>query len=458
MIEPGPLHIVGAGPTGCLLAILLQRRGFEVTLYENRQDPREGPGVSGRSINLALADRGIHALEVAGVHADVAAGMVPMRGRFLHQPDGTELLQPYGRRPGEVIHSISRHRLALALLEVATRRHGVRVEFEHRLTDLDPAGGTALIQDLRRGRTLTVPMAPLLAADGGGSAARRCLSDRGLIHAVEAGLDHGYKELSIPAARGGGYAMAPEALHIWPRGNFMLIALPNIDGSFTATLFLAKRGAPSFAALDTAPRIREFLSAQFPDAYRLMPACVEEFQAHATGFLGTVYADPWNFKGMVGLVGDAAHAIVPFHGQGMNCCFEDCLAFDACVAAESTWEAALGRFEAARRPDTDAIAAMALENYREMREHVIDPQFLLQQRLSLELERRHPRRFIPRYSMVMFHHEIPYRTAQQRGALQSRLLAELTADAATLEDIDFERAAREIERQLSPMSGGHAPT
>ena len=297
----------------------------------------------------------------------------------------------------------------------------------------------------------------LVATDGGGSVARRCLSELGLIHSVEAALDHGYKELTIPPAPGGGYAMAPDALHIWPRGDFMLIALPNADSSFTATLFLATHGATSFDALDSPSRVGEFLRAEFPDAYRLMPGCIEEFQSHPTGFLGTVYADTWSYRGLVGLAGDAAHAVVPFHGQGMNCCFEDCLEFDACIDGEATWESAFERFFAARKPNTDAIAAMALENYLEMRERVVDRKFRLQQALALELERRHPRRFIPRYSMVMFHHEIPYLTAQQRGALQARLLDELTAQAATLEDVDFARAGREIHRQLSPIADAHAP-
>jgi kynurenine 3-monooxygenase len=457
MIEPGPVNIVGAGPTGTLLAILLRRRGFDITLYESRKDPRGGPGESGRSINLALADRGIHALQMAGVYDDIAASLVAMRGRLIHHTDGTQSLQLYGQRPSEVIYSISRHRLTQALLEVAVGRHGVQVHFEHRMQDADFQEGTARIQDIRQRRSLRVPMNPLIATDGGGSVARRRMAELGLIHCVEAELGHGYKELTIPATASGGYAMAPDALHIWPRGNFMLIALPNADGSFTATLFLAKHGAVSFEALDSRARIEEFLRGQFPDAYRLMPTGLAEIRHHPTGLLSTVYADQWHVNGRVGLVGDAAHAIVPFHGQGMNCCFEDCLEFDACVARQSRWQAAFEDFFASRKPNTDAIAAMALENYLEMRERVIDPKFRLQQMLAMELERRHPQRFIPRYSMVMFHHEIPYETAQRRGTIQTRLLTDLTADAATLEDIDFARADRDVNRLLTPIPGGHAP-
>ncbi len=445
---------MGAGPTGALLALLLQRRGFEVTLFESRPEPRAGPGESGRSINLALADRGIHALKAAGVYGHLAGGLVAMRGRLIHRQDGARSMQLYGQRPNEVIYSISRRRLNQALLEVAVDEHAVDVRFEHRLEQLDFDRRLAHIRDERLGRTLTVPMRPLLAADGAASLTRRRMAAEGLIRAREADLEHGYKELSIPAGSGGKYRMESDALHIWPRGGFMLIALPNADGSFTATLFLPKHGPVSFDALSSDAEVERFMRASFHDAYELMPDCVAEFRLHPTGFLGTVYADRWHVEGSTALLGDAAHAIVPFHGQGMNCCFEDCLEFDALLAKAATWESAFEEFFAARKANTDAIAAMALENYLEMRELVADPKFRLRQSLALELERRHPRRFIPRYSMVMFHHEIPYRTAQDRGAVQARLLADLTADVSELAQIDYGRAEREINRALPEL---HAP-
>jgi kynurenine 3-monooxygenase len=455
-LDPGFPSIVGAGPTGALLAILLQRRGHAVTVYDSRTDPRGHAGEAGRSINLALADRGIHALKVAGVFDALAGDLVAMRGRLLHQRDGTQSLQLYGQRPSEVIYSVSRHRLNQVLIAAAAR-HAVAFRFEHRLEDIDLARGTARLRDTRRDLVVTAPLGPLLAADGAGSLTRRRLSAAGLIEAHEADLDHGYKELSIPAGPAGVHRMARDALHIWPRGNFMLIALPNADGSFTATLFLAMRGAVSFAALTSPAGIERFLRTQFPDACELMPDCVAEFQRHPTGFLGTVYAKPWSIRGMVGLLGDAAHAIVPFHGQGMNCCFEDCLEFDACLAQNSSWQSVFEQFYAARKPNTDAIAAMALENYLEMRARVAEPQFQLQQALALELERRHPQRFVPRYSMVMFHHEIPYRTAQRRGLIQSELLARLAAGSATLAAVDFALADREITRTLPPLADDGAP-
>jgi kynurenine 3-monooxygenase len=452
-IDRPAVRIIGAGPTGALLAILLQRRGHAVELYETRPDPRGRPPESGRSINLALADRGIHALQLAGVFRDLEQALLPMRGRLIHDAEGGTSLQPYGQRPNELIYSISRHRLNQTLLEVAARQPGVTVHFEHRFESAEFDEGIALIRDLRRDRLVSVPMDPLLATDGAGSWMRRSMNSAHLIDAHETDLEHGYKELSMPADAAGRHRMAKDALHIWPRGNFMLIALPNEDGSFTATLFLAKHGAVSFESLTAPAAIERFLSQNFPDARELMPDRIAEFNDHPVGFLGTVSASPWHHQGMTALIGDSAHAIVPFHGQGMNCCFEDCVEFDACTPKHASWEGVFAEFGALRKPNTDAIAVMALDNYLEMRERVAHPKFQLQQAVSLELERRFPQRFIPRYSMVMFHHEIPYQTALQRGTVQAELLADLTAGAAsTLSDIDFERAEREIRARLAPLN------
>jgi kynurenine 3-monooxygenase len=448
--------IVGAGPTGALLAVLLKRRGMAVTLYESRPDPRGDGAEAGRSINLALADRGTHALARAGLLDAIRHLVVPMRGRLVHQADGCTGLQPYGRLPNEVIYSISRRELNNVLLDAAIGA-GVDVRFQHRLEGADLATATARVRDLGRGVSLEIPMKPLLGADGAGSLLRRRLAAQDLIESEDIPLEHAYKELSIAAGPGRSALLEREALHIWPRGGYMLIALPNQDGSFTATLFLPLQGISSFAALRSPQAIDEFLSANFPDARALMPDCVAEFQRHPTGFLGTVHARTWSAGGAAALIGDAAHAIVPFHGQGMNCCFEDCLEFDACLEGTSSWERVpwarvFAEVYARRKPNADAIAEMALENYLEMRELVADPHFRLQHSLALELERRYPRRFIPRYSMVMFHHEISYRTAQERGRVQAQILAELTREAESLADVDYARAERLVEASLPEFS------
>jgi kynurenine 3-monooxygenase len=447
------IRIVGAGPTGALLAILLERRGQQVELYEARPDPRATPADSGRSINLALADRGIHALKTAGMFDGLGAALLPMRGRLIHYSNEATAFQPYGQRANEVIYSVSRHLLNRALIEAAGARLGIRLHFEHRLEAADFAANTARIRDIKGNRAISVPMQPMLATDGAGSIMRREMAAQKLIQAGETDLEHGYKELSIPAGADGSFRLRSDALHIWPRGNFMLIALPNSDGSFTATLFLPKRGPVSFESLRDSHAVDEFLTQHFPDARQLMPNAIEEFSNHPVGFLGTVGANPWHVQGQAVLIGDAAHAMVPFHGQGMNCCFEDCIEFDARAAgAGDSWERVFQCFDSARKPNTDAIAAMARENYLEMRGTVADPRFQLQQALSLELERRFPHRFIPRYSMVMFHHEIPYLTALERGASQTEILEDLTRGAVhSLAEVDFERAERLVGAALAPL-------
>ena len=292
MIRPGPVNIVGAGPTGALLAILLRRHGFDdIHLYEARRDPRGGSADSGRSINLALADRGIHALRQAGVFEELGTALLPMRGRAIHPLHGEAVFQPYGQRPNEINYSISRHRLNQSLIEIATRRGGIEFHFEHRLEDADSATGQARVRSLVTGEAIDVPMQPLLATDGAASTLRRQLAAAGRITASETDLEHGYKELSVPAKPGGGFAMRCDALHIWPRGNFMLIALPNEDGSFTATLFLPKQGPVSFELLRDDAAIDAFLGREFPDAVPLMPDRVAEFRTHPVGFLGTVAAE-----------------------------------------------------------------------------------------------------------------------------------------------------------------------
>jgi len=447
-----PVTILGAGLSGALMAIFLARQGKAVSLLERRPDLRRVDMDAGRSINLALAARGIHALQAAGVYDDVAPLLLPMRGRKLHAPDGTLGFAAYGQRPHEVIYSVSRPGLTRALLDHAQRHYRIEPRFLQAARTLDFERDELVMLDEVTGDTRSQPLAPLIAADGAGSIVRRALVAQCGVRVTEDMLEHGYKELTLPAAADGSHRIDRDALHIWPRGGFMLIALPNIDGSFTVTLFLAlKGGAESFAALDSRAAVERFFATHFADVVPLMPGLAREFLEHPVGRMGTVHAEPWSTGGSAVLLGDAAHAIVPFHGQGMNACFEDCHALDRWLRSTPDWATAFAGFGRQRKPDTDAIAAMALENFLEMRDTVRDPKFMLRKELSFELERRHPGRFIPRYSMVMFHHEIPYALALERGKVQAAILAQLTADADSLAAIDPARMDALVQQQLEPL-------
>ena len=442
------IAIIGGGPAGSLLAILLARRGLAPLVIERGRRFSYSAPRGGRSINLALAARGIAALRRAGVEAEVAKLLIPMRGRMVHDLDGAQRFLPYGQRETEEIYSVSRATLNTVLYELAAQRHGVEYRFGEECVGVD-ARGMPLIDSGGAKKRFDADV--VLAADGAGSEVRRALAARGAITAREELLDHGYKELTL-AARGGEFALSPNALHIWPRGGFMLIGLPNPDRTFTATLFLPHRRGPSFEGVRPT-EARAFFDREFADAVPLIHALERDYAEHPVGVLGTVHCRPWSFANRVLLVGDAAHAIVPFHGQGMNAAFEDCVVLDELIGRHRTerghdWPAIFAAFEAERAPNARAIAEMALENYREMRDDVRDPKFQLRADLSFELERRFPGRFIPRYSMVMFHPEIPYVEAQRRGALQAEILRALSDSAESLAKVDFARAATLVERSL----------
>jgi kynurenine 3-monooxygenase len=443
--------ILGAGCTGPLLAALLAARGHAVRIYERRPDARRVEQPAGRSINLALAARGLAGLERAGLADAIRPLLMPMRGRLIHELDGRTRFLPYGQRPHELLWSVGRAALNRVLVGAAERR-GVEIHYEHACTGADFDEGTLQIEDLRDGRTFQVPLRPTFGADGAGSALRQAMVRGGLATAREEFLEHGYREIGIPAGPNGEHRMDPGSLHIWPRGGYMLIALPNTDGSFTATLFLSTAGeGASFAKLDARGAPTDFFREQFPDVLPLIPDLEEQFEKNPVGRMGTLYAAPWRVGGQALLIGDAAHAIVPFHGQGMNCAFEDCRVIDDLLATGADWREAFSRFDALRRDDTAAIARMALENYVEMRDTVRDPRFALRKEVSLELESRHPDRFIPRYSMVMFHSEIPYAEAERRGAVQSRLLEEALGRALRLGDVDWALADAAIAERLPPL-------
>jgi kynurenine 3-monooxygenase len=451
-----PVNIVGAGLAGALLAVLLARRGLKINIFEKRADPRQSQPEGGRSINLALAARGIRVLERAGVMERVRPLLISMRGRRIHELSGAPALLPYGQRDHEVIYSIERTALNHLLIQEAAGQSGVTLRFGQPCLGVDIGRNALRLHDGISGEEYEVPLAPTIAADGGGSAVRRSLVAAGLVADSEELLDHDYKELTIPPVAGR-YALEPDALHVWPRGGFMLIALPNPDLTFTATLFLPREGTESFASLQSPEAVQAFFTRHFPDAAPLIPALLTEFFQNPQGLLGTVRTTPWHLDGKVVLIGDAAHAIVPFHGQGMNAAFEDCAALDELVASHRDWSSAFDAFETERRPHADAIAQMALENYVEMRDTVRDPAFARQKALSLELERRFPDRFIPRYSMVMFHPEIPYAEALRRGAVQAEILQMLDARRTSGGEADYALAARLVNERLPSRRGKLRP-
>jgi kynurenine 3-monooxygenase len=436
-----PVTIIGGGPVGTLLALLFARRGARVRVLERRPDPRLGAPERGRSINLALAARGIAALERAGLMPAVAPQLLAMRGRMLHDPHGALQFLPYGQSAGEVIYAVSREALNRTLIDAAAAHPDIDLLFNARCLDVDPSAGSMQWRCELRGQVHDEAFDLLLGADGAGSAVRAAMVARGFTRATEVPLAHDYRELEIPrgpaAATDAGFVFAPDALHIWPRGGFMLIALPNLDGSFTATLFLPRSGAVSFEALATSADVVGFLGREFPDAARVLRDPVAAFAQHPQGRLGTLYCEGWQAAGRVLLLGDAAHAIVPFHGQGLNCGFEDCLVLERLLEAAVSPSEAFGQFEPARLHDARAIAAMALENYLEMRDAVRQVGFAERRALGQALEREFPGRFITRYAMVMFHPEIPYAEAQRRGARQEQVIEALLggvprADAAHL--------------------------
>jgi kynurenine 3-monooxygenase len=407
------VNIVGAGLAGSLLAILLARRGLRVTVYEKRGDPRGGLVDSGRSINLALAARGVRGLERAGVLERVMPLTIPMRGRMVHEHDGKAELQVYGVRPEEVIYSVSRAMLNRVLIEAADEFENVELRFECEAYGLTEPQALVEMRDGKSGMAFSAEARPTIVTDGAGSAIRGALESRGSARVREELLDHDYKELTIPPLNGR-HALEPSALHIWPRGGFMLIALPNLDGSFTATLFLSRHGANGFERLKTPVDVDSFFAREFPSAKALMPDLLREFFENPQGLLGTVYTDGWHLGADILLLGDAAHAIVPFHGQGMNCAFEDCVELDRILVTSRDWAAVFAQFERQRKPNTDAIAAMALENYVEMRATVLDPGYQEKKKAAEAQEKSDPSA-IPRYSMVMFHPEISYVEALRRG-------------------------------------------
>jgi len=416
-VTQSDVAVVGAGLCGCLLACFLARRGYQVTVYERRPDPRTSRPERGRSINLALSERGLNALRQIGLAEQVMADALPMRGRMIHPVEGELDFQQYSVDGQRAINSIGRGALNNALLDAAEKAPGVRVAFGHKLVGLEPATGE-MVFETASGK-VRAAAGVVLGADGAGSAVRgQLLAHDALTESLDF-LDYGYKELSIPPA-GGDFALDPGALHIWPRGTSMMIALPNPDRSFTCTLFWPNGGTRSFASLSSPAAVERHFATHYPDLVPLAPNLVDDYQHNPVGLLGTVRCDPWHARGRVGLIGDAAHAIVPFYGQGANCAMEDVVELDRCLSdTGGDWTRALPLFHERRRDDTAAIAEMALANFVEMRDKVASPVFRLGKRVEHALERALPGRYVSRYELVSFSNT-PYAEVRRRVQWQHR--------------------------------------
>lgn len=448
--QANTIRLIGAGLNGPLLAILLARRGFRVELYERRPDMRRVRMTAGRSINLALSTRGIHGLTEAGLWPAMQNIIIPMTGRMIHSVTGDLTFQPYGKDASEVIYSISRAELNMALISAAEAQ-GAQLHFQQRCTGIDLKTGAVRLRDEQTGQETTLESDVTIGCDGSASALRVEMLKLNRFNFSQQYLDYGYKELTIPAGPEGKHLLERNALHIWPRGNYMLIALPNTDGSFACILFLPFDGAESFATLTKTSDVLEFFQSRFPDALALMPQLAANYFGKPTGAMVTIKCSPWHAEGKVLMLGDAAHAIVPFFGQGINCGFEDCTCLMELLDRDGAdWSRIFQEFESARRVNTDAIADMAVENFAEMRDRVGDPRFLFRKKVELALAAKYPHLFVPKYAMVTFH-RMPYSIALSRGMIQDRMLSELCDPIDRVEDLDWSVADRLIQRELTPL-------
>lgn len=449
------IAIVGGGLVGSLLSIFMAKRGHKVSVYEKRHDIRGGELGAGRSINLALSHRGWRALEEVGLATQIREKSIPMKGRFIHNQDGSTAFQAYGQE-GQAIYSVSRGELNAELDRKSSSYDNVNYHYETPCTNIDLKTGQLRFK--RNGESLEVKPGVVFGADGAFSRVRGALQKSGRFNYSQSYLEHGYKELSIPPTADGGWKIEKNALHIWPRESFMLIALPNLDGSFTCTLFLNYMGAVSFDALQTEESVEAFFKKYFPDVIPVMPDFVSDFFENPTSSLITIKCSPWHYGDNVLLLGDASHAIVPFYGQGMNSGFEDCFLFDEALGAASAkgevnWSSLLSSFSASRKPDADAISDLALYNFIEMRDLVGDPRFLLRKKIEKRLQKQFPNKFQSAYEMVTFSNE-PYSKAWAMLKRQNLLFEEILAIPGIANDWD----SGSLDPEMSKLIGRHLLT
>lgn len=439
------IAIIGAGLVGSLLSIYLARRGYKVSLFERRLDMRKAKADAGRSINLALSNRGLRALEEVGLAETLRSVAIPMHGRMVHDVQGKLSLLPYGKA-GEFINSISRSMLNIVLMNEA-EKNGVNLFFNHRCTNVDFDKTSLTLQAIGAASSQTFDFDVIVGADGAYSSVRSAMQITDRFNYSQHYIEHGYKELHIPAGAAGEFLMEKHALHIWPRESYMMIALPNPDGSFTCTLFFPFEGALSFRSLKTDAIVKSFFETNFPDAVPLMPDLLTDYNENPTSSLVTVKCFPWR-RNNTFLIGDAAHAIVPFYGQGMNAGFEDCRILNQLlIQYNDDWDRTLMEFENMRKPDADAIAQLAFDNFVEMRDLVDDPEFLLRKKIEARLHALYPKRWIPLYSMVTFNDDIPYSQALAIGQRQSQIMRDVLRTkniARNWEKLDFEAIVNKL--------------
>ncbi len=456
MTKQQNILIIGAGLCGSLLALRLGQRGFNVTVMEMRPDLRKVDISAGRSINLAFSDRGNKAMKLVGIEDKVKDLCIPMNGRMLHDIEGNTVLAPYSGREHEFINSISRGELNALLLDEAEKHKNVSIYFNRKCKSVDFEKTTALFKDYTNNTEFIEDADVIIATDGAGSAMRKSyyLGKKFLFSFSQDWLTHGYKELSILPGENGSYKTYKNALHIWGRESFMLIALPNLDGSFTVTLFLSyDEGEYNFNNLTTKERVLEFFEKYFKDALELMPNLVDDFFENPTSPLGTVKCSPWHYKGNTLLMGDAAHAIVPFYGQGMNASFEDVVEFDKVLdEGHDDWETIFKIYEKSRKKDTDAIADLAIDNFHEMKGHVNHTNFREKRTLEMALEKHFPNDYSSKYSLVTFNEDIGYREAMLRGRAQDKAILNMLADGKlNIQDdlkLNLEKVKTETENIL----------
>ncbi|GAB4131214.1 MAG: NAD(P)/FAD-dependent oxidoreductase [Bacteroidia bacterium] len=426
--------IVGAGLVGSLLSIYMAKRGYKVDAYERRPDMRKNKISAGKSINLALSDRGLRGLEGIGIADEIRKIAIPMYGRLIHNIDGTTVFQPYGKE-GQAINSVSRAGINMKLMDLAETMPNVNIHFGKKCTGVDSVKGTATFVDEHSGAVTNAQSDLIFGSDGAFSAARlSAMVGHDRFEYRQFYLEHAYKELNIPAGPNGEFQIEKNALHIWPRKSFMMIALPNIDGTFTCTLFLPFEGETSFSKLKTREDVQEFFEKTFPDAVPLMPTLLDDFFSNPTSSLVTVKCYPWTFDDKLALIGDAAHAIVPFYGQGMNCGFEDCVVLNELIDKhKENWPDILEEYQQLRKPDGDAVADLAIGNFVEMRDKTADPKFLLQKKIEAWFSEKHPDKWIPQYTMVTYRPDIRYSTALREGLRQDKIMQEVMAAVPGIE-------------------------